>query len=141
MRVSGEQEEVGLGLAAGDVVRADGGVEEIAHREPAERERDVVGVAGGRAREAHARRLGFMRKRREAGDLAELRPEELAVDDFLLAHERVRVGLRQRSEELAHHLDAGAPRRAPEEILADRRHAAAREELRPRSARGNASSR
>ncbi len=54
----GQEKEVGLGLAARDVVRADRRVEEIPHPEAAERERDVVRVAGGGAGELHAGRLG-----------------------------------------------------------------------------------
>ena len=51
----------------------------------------------------------------------------------ILAHERLDVSVGQRAEELAHHLDTGAPCRAPEEIRADGRHAAARQEHVPRA--------
>ena len=74
--------------------------------------------------EPHARGLRSRAKRRESGDLAELRPEQLAVDRFLLAHERVRLVLGNRPEELAHHFDALTPRRATEEIVVDRRRSA-----------------
>jgi hypothetical protein len=130
----GEQEEVGGGLALRDVVRAGDRVELVGHPEPRQRERDVARVARGGARDADPFAPRGARELAESGDLAEVRREQLAVQAFLLVHERPRRGVAHRAEQLAHDLGAGATRGAAQERLALVGDAVTDEERFPRAA-------
>jgi hypothetical protein len=114
-------------------VRTDGGVEERLHFEAGERERDVVGIARRRARKRTPACLRLASERLEAGDLAEVGAEQLAIDELLLAHERVCVCVGQRAEKLPHDFNPRAAGGSAKEVLADGRHTAPREKNVPRA--------